>query len=113
MNFASPSTKADLPEPGIIGVSAQNRRFGLDSDRAPEPIPNLTPGFISSQLRGCISKAEHDQSVTKNIPGIFPNRPRAESETGPEVGNLATWGGESGRAVREIPCVSYGCFYLR
>jgi hypothetical protein len=108
MNFASPPTKPDLLEPGIIGVSAQNRRLGLDSGRpqlfntrfriyaqvaqsveqrtentensrgkfknrngflwpqfsSPELFPNLTPGFISPQLRSCISKAEHDQSVT-------------------------------------------------
>ena len=34
MNFASAPPTPDLLEPGIIGVSAQNRRIGLDSDRA-------------------------------------------------------------------------------
>jgi hypothetical protein len=34
MNFASPPTKPAHLEQGIIAPRAQNRRFGLDSDRA-------------------------------------------------------------------------------
>ena len=34
MNFTLPPPKPVLLDPGRIGVSAQNQRFGLDSDRA-------------------------------------------------------------------------------
>jgi hypothetical protein len=49
-------------------------------DVSPELYPKLTPGDRSSQLRRYISKAEHDQPVTKNhireFPEPYPNRIR-------------------------------------